>query len=377
MRVVIDGRMILPQMSGIGRYLISICQALRELGSDISFELWLQENLSLDHPARKLTGNNFQVKELPFKHMSLSGQWQIPYQAIRSHADLLHFPHFDLPWATLGRVVATIHDLKYIAHPEFFPDFETAKRLTMQIMMSFTCRRAQRIICVSEFTAQDLKKLIRVPAHNIRVVPHGVDERFFQSAPPDAIHEVQQRLHLNQPFVLFVGERRPHKNLTGLLKAFMQFKRMTVQPYHLIIAGRSYADYQNPEKIIEQYGLTDSVHLLDYVADSDLPCLYQSADALILLSYYEGFGLPVLEAMASGTPVLASNCTALPEVVGQAGMLVDPAIPEQAADALFQIVCGGSQREQMIKLGKAHARQFTWQRCAKMTMEIYREAMAH
>ena len=179
MRIVIDGRMILPQMSGIGRYLISLSRALRDLGDDTSFELWLQEDLSIDHPARKLAGNNFQVRVLPVKHMSLSGQWQIPFEAARSRADLLHFPHFDLPWATPGRVVATIHDLKYIAHPEFFPQFEEAKRLAMQIMMSFTCRRAQRVICVSKFTAQDLHERLGAPPHNLRVVPHGVDERFF------------------------------------------------------------------------------------------------------------------------------------------------------------------------------------------------------
>jgi glycosyltransferase involved in cell wall biosynthesis len=374
MRVVIDGRMILPQMSGVGRYLISLSRALRDLGDDTSFELWLQEDLSIDHPARKLAGNNFQVRVLPVKHMSLSGQWQIPFEAARSRADLLHFPHFDLPWATPGRVVATIHDLKYIAHPEFFPQFEEAKRLAMQIMMSFTCRRAQRIICVSKFTAHDLHERLGAPVHNLRVVPHGVDERFFTPAPPDSVNELRQRLHLDPPFILFVGERRPHKNLIGLLKAFALFRRMTSLPYQLVIAGKSYTDYKEPEKIAKQFGLSDSIIFLDYVAEFDLPILYQAAEAFILLSYYEGFGLPILEAMASGTPVLSADRTALPEVVGEAGLLVDPDNPDQAAEALCQIVCGGAQREQMIALGSERARQYTWERCAQKTMEIYREA---
>lgn len=376
MRIVIDGRMILPQMSGVGRYLISLSRALRDLGGDTSFELWLQEDLSIDHPARKLASNNFQVRVLPVKHMSLSGQWQIPYEAARSQADLLHIPHFDLPWATPGRIVATIHDLKYIAHPEFFPQFEETKRLAMQLMMSFTCRRAQLIMCDSNWTVQDLHTRLGVPMNKLRAVPLGVDERFFQPASPDAVQEVRNRLHLEQPFVLFVGERRPHKNLIGLLKTFALFKRMTSQPYQLVIAGRSYADYKEPEKIIKQFGLTDSVCLLDYVAEFDLPILYQAAEAFILLSYYEGFGLPLLEAMASGTPVVAANCTAMPEVVGEAGILVDPENPDQAAEALRQIVCGGAQREQMIIRGRERARQFTWESCAQKTMEIYREAQA-
>ncbi len=375
MRIVIDGRMILPQMSGIGRYLISLSRALRDLGEDTSFELWLQEDLSIDHPARKLASDNFQVRVLPVKHMSLSGQWQIPFEAARSRADLLHFPHFDLPWATPGRVVATIHDLKYIAHPEFFPQFEETKRLAMQLMIAFTCRRAQLISCDSKWTAQDLHARQGVPLNKLRVVTLGVDERFFQPATPDAIQDLRHRYHLDQPFVLFVGERRPHKNLIGLLKAFAVFKRLTSQPYQLVIAGRSYADYKEPEKITKQFGLSDAVIFLDYIAEFDLPILYQAAEAFILLSYYEGFGLPILEAMASGTPVLAADCTALPEVVGQAGILVGPDNPELAAEALRQIVCAGAQREQMISLGSERARQFTWERCAQKTLEIYREAL--
>ena len=375
MRIVIDGRMILPQMSGIGRYLISLSRALRDLGEDTSFELWLQEDLSIDHPARKLASENFQVRVLPVKHMSLSGQWQIPFEAARSHADLLHFPHFDLPWATPGRVVATIHDLKYIAHPEFFPQFEETKRLAMHLMMAFTCRRAQLISCDSKWTAQDLHIRQGVPLNKMRVVSLGVDERFYQPALPDTIQDLRHRYHLDKPFVLFVGERRPHKNLIGLLKAFAVFKRMTSQPYQLVIAGRSYADYKEPEKIAKQFGLSDAVIFLDYIAEFDLPILYQAAEAFILLSLYEGFGLPILEAMASGTPVLAANCTALPEVVGDAGILVDPDNPEQAAEALCQIVSGGAQREQMITLGSERARQFTWERCAQKTLEIYREAL--
>ena len=374
MRIVIDGRMILPQMSGVGRYLISLSRALRDLGEDTSFELWLQEDLSIDHPARKLASENFQVRVLPVKHMSLSGQWQIPFEAARSHADLLHFPHFDLPWATPGRVVATIHGLKF-AYPKIFPQFDEAKRLAMHMMMAFTCRRAQRVICVSKFVAQDLHERLGAPFHNLRVIPLGVDERFFQSVPTNAVQELRQRYQLGKPFILYVGDCLPHKNLIGLLKAFAIFKRMTPRPYQLVIAGQRFANYTDPETIVKQFGLSDSVFFVDYIGQTELPVLYQAADVFILLAHYEGFGLPILEAMASGTPVLAANCTALPEVVGDAGILVDPDNPEQAAEALCQIVSGGAQREQMITLGSERARQFTWERCAQKTLEIYREAL--
>ena len=281
---------------------------------------------------------------------------------------------FLLPLAVPCQAAVLVHDLSFRAHPEFFPQFEDAKRLVMHLMMAFTCRRAQLISCDSEWTAHDLHTLLGVPKNKLRVVSLGVDERFFQPALPDALQELRQRMHLDQPFILFVGERRPHKNLIGLMKAFSLFRRLSNQPYQLVIAGKRYADYQEPETIAKQFGLSDSICFLDYVAEFDLPVLYQAAEAFISLSHYEGFGLPILEAMASGTPVVAANCTALPKVVGEAGMLVDPDNPDQAADALHQIVRGGAQREQMIALGSERARQYTWERTAQKTLEIYREA---
>ena len=229
-------------------------------------------------------------------------------------------------------------------------------------------------ICVSKFVAQDLHTQLGAPSHNLRVIPHGVDDRFFQPAPSEVVEEVRQRYQLDKPFILYVGDRLPHKNIVGLLKAFALFKRMTPQPYQLVIAGQQFPHYKEPEKIIKQYGLTDAVTFLDYIGQIDLPLLYQAAEVFVLLSYYEGFGLPILEAMASGTPVVAANCTALPEVVGEAGLLVEPDNPDQAADALCQVINGGAKREQMVALGNEHARQFTWERCAQKTMEIYREA---
>jgi glycosyltransferase involved in cell wall biosynthesis len=181
---------------------------------------------------------------------------------------------------------------------------------------------------------------------------------------------------LERPFLLYVGERRPHKNLPGLLEAFMRFRKQSSRDYQLIIAGKRYADYEIPEKITAHLGLERHVRFLDYVPDQNLPFLYQSAEALILISHYEGFGLPVLEAMASGTPVVASNSSSLPEVIGEAGILVPPDDPDQTAEALMMVVIAGELRERCIARGLDQARQFTWERCADKTRAIYREALA-
>lgn len=373
MRIVIDGRMILPQMSGIGRYLINISRALIELNEPDDFELWLQDGLSIDHPARKLSSKNFHTHTLTARHMSFRGQLQIPFELARTRPDLLHYPHFDLPLAAPGPIVSTIHDLKYIARPDFFPHLGLIKRWLIRSMTKYTCSRAKSVICVSQYTAQDLRQRLSIPSYKIQVIPHGVEERFFTPIPDQALQEFRFRCGLEQPYILFVGERRPHKNLLGLIRAYKKFQQLTARPYQLVIAGKPYPGYQEPER--EAQPLGDQVRFIDHIMDAELPGLFQNAEAFILLSYYEGFGLPILEAMASGVPVIASNCTCLPEVVSSAGLLVPPDGSLQAAEALTQVIHGGKERDRLIALGKEHASHFTWQSCARQTLETYRQAV--
>jgi glycosyltransferase involved in cell wall biosynthesis len=315
------------------------------------------------------------LQSLSASHMSLRGQWELPTALRRTCPDLLHYPHFDLPWLTPGQVVATLYDLKYIARPDFFP---TAQRLRSWIILSmtrYTLRRACRVIVPSQSTADDLVARLNADNEKLRVIPLGVDQRYYSPIQLEAIIKTRRRYGLAAPFVLFVGERRPHKNLEGLLRAFDIFRRRASTDHHLVIAGRPYPGYSQPEILAQALGISDYVHFLDNVPDPDLPALYKSASAFVLLSYYEGFGLPVLEALACGTPVVVSNVTSLPEVAGEAGVKVPPDDPEQAAAALLQIIPGGTEREKNIALGLEQARQFTWDRCARQTMQVYREAL--
>ena len=150
---------------------------------------------------------------------------------------------------------------------------------------------------------------------------------------------------------------------------------MVRQPYQLVIAGRRYSDYQIPEKTVQDTGLKDHIRFIDNLPDTDLPSLYRGAEAFVLPSYYEGFGLPILEAMASSIPVVATNCSSLPEVVGKAGLLVDPDDSEAIALALCKVISGGELREHCIIAGLEQARLFTWERCARLTYKAYKEAL--
>jgi glycosyltransferase involved in cell wall biosynthesis len=375
MRVIIDARLILPRMTGIGRYLCGLAQGLRELPGDDRFELWLQPGLPANNPVWQFGSGSLSLREVSIPHMSLRQQWALPLELLRHRPDLVHYPHFDLPWAVPGPVVATIYDLKYIASPAFFPRLGRVKRLMMLTMMLLTVQKAQRIITLSESTRRNIVGYLHAAPEKVAVVPGGVDDHYFHSPPTGALREVRSRYELDAPFLLFVGERRPHKNIVGLLRAFQVFRLSGHDVHHLVIVGQRYADYQEPEQVTEALSLTKNVHFLDYVPEADLPLLYRSADAFVILSFYEGFGLPVLEAMACGTPVVAAETTSLPEVAGKAGLLVDPRNLEAVALALGQVIPGGEQRDICIARGLVRASEFRWEHCAPKVAALYREVI--
>lgn len=371
--------MILPAMTGVSRYLIGLCRGLGQMKGDFSYELWLQPGLAADHPARQLGGERLELRRAAAGNMSLAGHLWMPLAVARRGAQLVHYPHFDLPPAMPGPLVATIHDLKYIARPDFFPQRGRFKRLAIRWLTANTCRRARRILCDSQSTAGDLQRLLGVPAEKLRVVPLGVEEHFFEQKPEAARQAFRARRGLERPYLLFVGERRPHKNLPGLLRAFKEFRALSGAGYELVIAGKAYAQERSAEQMAQALGLAGVVRFVDEVAEDELPYYYQCAAALVFLSYYEGFGLPLLEAMASGTPVVAARSTALPEVVGEAGWLVAADDPRQAAAAaaaaIAEAVTPGEARRSAIEQGLARARAFSWLRCAELTQQVYAEAL--
>lgn len=377
MDIVIDARLLLPgQWTGIGRYLVGLAQGFAALEVDDRFEFWLQPGLPQDHPLRRCAGPCIRLAEVPISHKSLQAQWNLPRAVHKRKPDLYHSPHFDLPYLLPGPAVATIHDLKYLLRPDFFPQQGWLRRLIILAMVRITLWKARLVIVDSNHTSHDLVHRLKAQTERLRVVPLGVEERFFERLPSQALVSLRERYRLSDEYILFLGERRPHKNLPGLLRTFARLQAIDPHPgRQLVIAGHAYADYREPERLAEKLGLSTVVRFIDHPPDSDLPGLYQAAGALALLSYYEGFGLPVLEAMAGGTPVVASDTTSLPEVAGCAGILVHPDNPDTAASALQTVLPGGAEREERISAGLAHARRFTWTACARRTLEIYHEAL--
>ncbi len=376
MRVLIDGRMIFATMSGVGRYILGLCRGLLDLGHTASLELWVQQGLPRQHPVWRLAQRGLSIRHVPYPPLTLRSQLGLPFTYRGAHFDLLHYPHFDLPWLTCGKVVITLHDLKYIAHPQFFPSQGQVRARLIHLLASRAVRRAARVMVDSEHTARDAQRLLRASPEKLRLVPLGVDERFFEPLPSGELESIARRYHLRRPYLLFVGERRPHKNLGALLRAYAALRRLTPELISLLVVGRRYGGYSEPEQLTSELGLQDEVDFVEQVEDDDLPALYQMAAAFVSLSLYEGFGLPILEAMAAQTPVVTSGCTSLAEVAGTAAWIVPPDEPQQVAQALYTALYAENERRERVARGVAWARRFTWQRTAALAWQVYQEALA-
>ncbi len=273
--------------------------------------------------------------------------------------DILHAPDFVLP-PTHARTLLTVHDLTFLVHPDCF---EPALQRYLARVVPRSLRRASRILVDSQATHDDLMRLLRVPADRVTVVYPGVDPR-FRPLPAHLTEPVRQKLALPPEFLLFVGTLEPRKNLVRLLEAFA-----TLQSEHaLVIAGRKGWLYADIFQAVERLNLQQRVHFLDFVTDEDLPALYNLASAFVYPSLYEGFGLPVVEALSCGTAVVAGRRASLPEVAGDAAVLVDPLDTEAIAAGVRQAL---AQREQLRLRGPAQASRFRWHTSARALLECY------
>jgi glycosyltransferase involved in cell wall biosynthesis len=293
-------------------------------------------------------------------------------EIIKRQPDVLFIPAHTLPVLHRPslRSVVTIHDLG----AEYLPQFHTFPgKLYLNRSTEYAARFASMLIAVSEFTKRDLTNRLGVPSSKIRVVYEGVDTSHHQCPPTGMVDHTLQRFGITKPYLLFVGTVQPRKNLARLIEAISLMKNKQIK---LVIAGKkgwlSDDIYQAPSK----YLVNHRIHFLGYTSHLDTACLYTGATATVLPSLFEGFGLPLLESMAYGTPVIAANSTSLPEVVGSAGLLVDPLDSQSMADGMDQLVHDIVLQTQLRQAGLERVKQFSWQKAASETLSVLEE-VAH
>jgi len=291
-----------------------------------------------------------------------------PWTLCRVGADLAHGPVFVGPLAASIPFVVTIHDLSFRRFPHLF---RPANRLYLSSITRASARRARRVIAVSAHAAEETVRLLGVEREKVDVVYHGVAPR-FRPLPPEKVEAFRARRRLPERFILFLGTLEPRKNLVRLVEAFARLREPDLR---LVLAGGRGWYYEEVFACVERLGLRERVVFPGYVPGEELPLWYNAAAVFAFPSLYEGFGMPVVEAQACGTPVLTSDRSALPEAAGDGALLVDPYDAEGIAEGLHRLLTDGDLREALRRRGLAHAARFTWQKTAAETVSVYRRAL--
>jgi glycosyltransferase involved in cell wall biosynthesis len=362
-RIAYECSTIRANRSGIGRVAEQLARALAaEIGP--GDELWMLTN------GAPPGGMRAAAPGWPRWPTSLWLQVAVPRIARRGRFDLFHFTNSMAPVFAGAPYVVTIHDLSLVRHPETHP---LRRRVVQRTLLGRTARRARRVIAVSEATACDVVDLLGVPRERVAVTPLAVADGFRPVVDAERLAAVRARYGLEGPVLLYVGNVEPRKNLVRLVDAF---ERLGAADTTLAIAGGLAWMSGEVERRVAGYRGPGRVRLLGYVADEDLAALYSTATAAAYVSIWEGFGLPVLEAMACGTPVVCSRIPAIEEVAGGAARLVDPYSVAEIADGLAAVLSNGAERERLSAAGLARAAEFSWQDTARRTLAVYRDALA-
>jgi glycosyltransferase involved in cell wall biosynthesis len=356
--------------AGINWYIYNLLRHLPEVGAQHRYTAFLGDKKAKQAFPELET----KMTSLPTVNPAVRIFWEQtvqPVQLLKEGMDLLHSLAFVQPLFLSCPGIITIYDLSFILFPE---RFHPLKRLYLRWGTYYSARRAQRIIAISASTKRDISKLLGIADNKVDVVPCGADEDFQPMENQQILDDFRGKRGLPERIILFVGTIEPRKNLTALLKGYALLKKRTPPP-RLVIAGAKGWHHQEVFSAVEELGLREDVIFPGYIPQEDLPLWYNAAELFIYPSLYEGLGLPPLEAMACGTPVITSNTSSLPEVVGEAGILVDPHSVEEIAEAMQRLLTDSSLQAEMRTRGLDRAREFSWQKAAQRTVRVYEQAM--
>jgi glycosyltransferase involved in cell wall biosynthesis len=369
-RIAIDARKL--RDFGIGTYVRNLLRHLARLDRTTEYTVLCRE---IDSPFVETLGANFRTTPESSPAYSIREQLTVPLDLRRARVDLFHAPHYVLPPLTPCKSVVTIHDCIHLRFPQYLPSRIGYAYARTSLWVAI--RRSSRILTVSEASKRDILQYFRVAEKKIDVIHNAIDERFHEPPPEEEVERVRQRYQLDGPFVLYAGNIKPHKNLERLIEAFHTLRKHGFEEVKLLIIGDEVSKYATLRRAVHRHKLHKHVRFFGFVPDQTLAVLYRLAGVFVFPSLYEGFGLPPLEAMASGTPVITSNVSSLPEVVGDAALLIDPYDPDALADAMRRVLTDSALREDLRQRGFARAREFSWERSVRRVREIYDEVLAN
>jgi glycosyltransferase involved in cell wall biosynthesis len=371
MRIGIDATAMPLQRTGAGNYIFNLIRALVRVDRSNEYVVFgktaHEAELAMNEPNVRFVRRDFAGRgvRLAWEQLGLPGQ-------ARAHLlDVLHSPHYTMPLRHPTRSVVTFCDMTFLLHPDLH---QAVKRVFFPAIMRLSARRADRLIAISESTRDDLVRMWGVDRSRIAAIPLAADTG-YRPRSPEEIAETCGRHGLRPGgYILYVGVLEPRKNVDRLVEAFGRVAK-ELPGVDLVIAGRRGWMYDQIFRQVEALGLHERVRFTGYVANEELPALYAGARLFAYPSKYEGFGLPVLEAMSCGTPVITTNVSSMPEVAGDAAVLVEPDDVAGLAAALLRVSDDHALRNQLACRGLARAKAFSWERCARETIAVYEAAV--
>jgi glycosyltransferase involved in cell wall biosynthesis len=365
-RIGIDARKL--HDFGIGTYIRNLLRQLARMDRQTEFVILCRPE---DRETLAALGENFRAVVETAGNYSILEQVAIPLALKREGVTLFHAPHYVLPPLVRCTSVVTIHDCIHLMFPQYLPN--RLAYLYARASIRLAARRATRIMTVSESSKRDILKFVDTEPDKIDVIYNAYDDRFAIDPREEDVVRVRERYQLESEFVLYAGNVKPHKNLERLIEAFHLVRNRGLEHLKLVLIGDEISKYTALRRAVHHHQLHKYVRFLGYLPEETLAVMYRLAGVFVFPSLYEGFGLPPLEAMASGTPVVTSNVSSLPEVAGDAAVLVDPYDPRAIADGIFQVLTDEQLRRDLRRKGVARAGMFSWEQSVRRVRAIYGE----
>jgi len=373
MKIAIDARMYgAKQTTGIGQYIQKLTDQLFLIDKENQYIMFMREP---EYSLFKPPANVKKVLVTP-RWYTYQEQLLLPFQFAKEKFDLIHYPHFNSPILFNKKSVCTIHDVT----PCYFKGHKMKSKFrqwSYNKVFRHTVSHSSKIITVSNSTKMGVIDIFQTPENKIKTVYNGVDNRFIFNDNYGIINKVKDKYGINSPFIFYVGVWRNHKNLEGLISAYEILKEKYNIKENLVLAGQEDLNYPNIRKKIENSKYKDSIITPGFIENDDLAALYSSAATLVIPSFIEGFGLIGIEAQKCGCPVVSSNTTSLPEVLGDSALFFDPNNHSEMAEQIHKVITDPISKRIVVEKGIKNADRFSWKKCAEETLEIYKKTEEH
>jgi glycosyltransferase involved in cell wall biosynthesis len=368
-KIGIDARFYRSSTAGIGRYTRGLLHQLSQIDRENEYHIFITPE---DDKEYDIKAKNFHKVVVPITHYSVAEQTKFLLILNKYKFDLVHFLNFNHPIFYTKPFITTIHDLTMLLYPVGRSQKSWLRKYAFNKVMKNAAQKSSSVIAVSDRTREDIIKYIGGRKNKIKVIYEACDDMYHNRYPASKLLEFRKKYHLTDKFILFVSQWRPHKGLPELIKSFEILKSKYNISHKLVITGKPNKHFPSIIQTIKKSKYYQDICLPGFVPDSDLPLFYNSAEAFIFPSFYEGFGLGPLEAMACGTPVVSSNLSCMPEILGDAPVYFDPNKVANMAEKIYSVISNPHLRQKIKKKGLLRVKKYSWRKMAQETLLLYR-----